>query len=238
MAMAGLLIWLRRDVVAWISQWRSFKQAWHQAGRLGKFLAACITLTLFFTLLSSLSPPFHFDALTYHLVLPRLYLEAGRFYYVPQNMYWGMPQTAEMLYTWAMALAGDPAAAALGWAIGVLTLAAMLGFGLQKLDVDAAWVAAACLVSGYTGFCTVLGLCRLAGRALGVCWLAMLDVWVNIVDPDTCFWQARRPGVRHKIPRGLDPCGVVAMIYTAGHPFAKSCYILQYGRQPWRLRPG
>jgi hypothetical protein len=65
-------------------------------------------------------------------------------------MFWGMPQTAEMLYTWAMALAGDPAAASLGWAIGVLTLAGMLGFGLQKLDVDAAWVSAACLVSGYT----------------------------------------------------------------------------------------
>jgi hypothetical protein len=247
LALAALLIWLRRSVAAWLGQWRGLKQAWHQAGRLGKFLAACITLTLFLTLLSSLSPPFHFDTLTYHLVFPRLYLEAGRFYYVPQNMFWGMPQTAEMLYTWAMALAGEPAAATLGWASGVLALAGMLGFGLQKLDTDAAWVAAACLVSGYTlASALSWGYVDWLVMLIGVCWLVMLDVWVNNRQPRYLLLAGVLAGLAFstKYTAGvLILCGAVAMIYYGWPSFRRILlYIFQYGvaavlaAAPWLVK--
>ena len=217
LAIAGLLIWLRRSVVAWISQWRSLKQAWNQTGRLGKFLAGCIMLILFFTLLSCLSLPLRFDALTYHLVLPRLYLDAGRFYYEPKNMFWGMPQTAEMLYTWMIALAGGPAAATLGWAIGVLTLAGMLGYTFQKFDAHVAWVAPAILVSGYTlASALSWGYVDWLVMLIGVCWLAVLDVWVSDRQTGYLLLAGILAGLAFgtKYTAGiLILCGAVAVIY-------------------------
>ena len=217
LALTGLLIWLRRSILAWVNQWRSLEQAWQQAGRLGKFLAVCITLSLFFTLLSALSPPFHFDALTYHLVLPRQYLDAGRFYYLPKNMFWGMPQTAEMLYTWAMALAGEPAAVALGWATGVLALVGMLGFGLQNFNPDESWVAAAALISGFTLASSLSwGYIDWLVMLVGVCWLAMLDIWVRDHQPGYLLLAGILAGLGFgvKYTAGiLIGCGAIPVIY-------------------------
>jgi hypothetical protein len=98
----------------------------------------------------SLSPPLAFDALVYHLALPRLYLQAGRIYYVPQIMFWGMPQTGEMLYTWGMGLAGEQTAALIGWGFGFLTLIGLAGALQAYVSRRVAWVAVASLIAGYT----------------------------------------------------------------------------------------
>lgn len=216
-ALVILLFWLRREVISWLGHWRELGQAWRQAGRLGKFLAICIALMLLSTLWAALASPLHFDALTYHLALPRLYLEAGRFSYVPQNIFWGMPQAGEMLYTWAIALAGEPAAAVLGWAIGVLALAGLLGFARQKFDPDTAWVATAALVSGYT-LASALSWGYVDWLALlyGVAWLAVLDIWVSNRQPKTLLLAGVLAGLAFgaKYTAGiLLICGAVALVY-------------------------
>ncbi|MBN2548625.1 MAG: hypothetical protein JXB15_05690 [Anaerolineales bacterium] len=147
LALAGLF---RREWIAWIKDWRALPGNWRQGGGLERFIAACVVLIMGMTLVKALSPPIKFDALVYHLPLAHQYISAGRIAYIAENMYWGMPQTAEMLYSLAVMLAGDPAALLLGWSFGLLTLVGLLGFVSERLGLRAAWGSIAALLCGFT----------------------------------------------------------------------------------------
>jgi len=146
--LASLL--LRRRILAWWRSWGETPWAWRSAGRLEKLLLGLTAFILLAGLTLALSPPLAFDALTYHLALPRSYLTLGRLVYLPENIYWGMPQVTEMLYTWAMVLAGPEAAATLGWMTGALTLAGLWGYAAHSLGRRAAALAMAALTAGAT----------------------------------------------------------------------------------------
>jgi hypothetical protein len=117
---------------------------------LEKWLAIGLMIIFGLTLIVSLAPPVKYDALVYHLALPQAYLQAGRIRYMPQIMFWGMPQTGEILYTWAMALAGYQAASVMSWLFGLLAVAGLAGFTHRRLGSRAAWVSVASLLCGYT----------------------------------------------------------------------------------------
>lgn len=146
---AGMFL-LRKPVLAWLRLWRSVSVLLHKLSLLERLLAAAALLILAMSFIISLSPPLAFDALVYHLTLPKLYLQAGRIYYVPQIMFWGMPQTGEMLYTWAMGLAGEQTAALVGWAFGLLTLTGLAGALQAYISRRVAWVAVASLIAAYS----------------------------------------------------------------------------------------
>jgi len=145
--LAGLLL---RPAVSWWRDWRGLSDLWSSGGRLGQVIACGASLILLFTLASALAPPLKFDSLVYHLALPYDYLSHGRMLYVPQNMFWGMPQIGEMLYTWAMLLGGVSAAAVLSWLFGVLALVGLAGLVSARLGATEAWVSVAALLSAYT----------------------------------------------------------------------------------------
>jgi len=145
--MAGLFF-LRNSVRDWFREWSDLRGWWRAAGRFEQILLAIGLLFALNQLWIALSPPIKYDALSYHLQLPRLYLAAGRLTFEPQLVYWGHPQIAEMLYTWAMSLASTTAAAAFGWMAGLLAVlgAASLAssfFPGSKQDRNAAAVFAA-----------------------------------------------------------------------------------------------
>lgn len=73
----------------------------------GLTTAACI-LILLLAFLCSLSPPTitEWDSLSYHLAIPKLYLKAGRIYFVRFTSHASFPFTTEMLYTAGLALSG------------------------------------------------------------------------------------------------------------------------------------
>ena len=144
----GVLFW--RDILSWWSNWRALRTLWQSSDWFGRSVGGLVLLILGFTLLTALAPPLKFDALVYHLALPRHYLLAGRMVYVPQIMFWGMPQTAEMLYTWAMSLGGEPAAVVLGWLVGLVALLGLLGLTTDRLGVGPAWASLAALICGFT----------------------------------------------------------------------------------------
>jgi hypothetical protein len=144
------LVLLRKPVLSWLRLWQSGKQLLQGLSRLELVLALSTFLILVVTFVTSLAPPLAFDALVYHLGLPRLYLQAGKIYYTPQIMFWGMPQTGEMLYTWGMGLAGEQTAALLGWGFGFLTLVGLVGALHTFVSRRVAWVAVASLLAGYT----------------------------------------------------------------------------------------
>ncbi|MBI5936187.1 MAG: hypothetical protein HY867_20975 [Chloroflexi bacterium] len=135
----------------------SFARAWKEAGTffkemdLGIGLIAAFTLVILAAnLIIALSPPTSFDGLTYHLTLPKYYLFEGRIDFVPELMYWGMPQLSEMAFTLAMKFGGAEAAATLQWMVGVVALTAIFSFVQQTLNKNSAWVAVASLLCGWT----------------------------------------------------------------------------------------
>ena len=174
---AGIPLW--KHTLTWLRQWAYIKSFFKN----DKFLLALALgcgLILFWTLAFALAPPLRFDALTYHLALPRLYLLNGNMAYSPDNMFWGMPQQTEMLYTFAMALGGTEAGATLGWGLGVLTLVGLLGYVSEKISPKAGWVAVTCLLGGYSLAITLSwGYTEWPVMLYGLGTLIALDTWRN-----------------------------------------------------------
>jgi hypothetical protein len=123
------IVW--RDAVACIRNLGTISEIWARATGLERVLAVMCVFMLVARLAFALAPPFEWDALVYHLELPRIYLDAGRLVFVPYNPYWGQPQLVEMLFTWAMALHGLTAATALAWLAGVLVPMGVLGWAAE-----------------------------------------------------------------------------------------------------------
>ena len=74
-------------------------------------------------LIGSLGPELGFDALWYHLTIPKLYLENHSVFYIPGGLlyYSLMPKLTEMLYVGALALNGEILAKLTHFAFGLLS---------------------------------------------------------------------------------------------------------------------
>jgi hypothetical protein len=195
----------RRSLWGWLKKWSGLSVISSAHDNLSKLILAGSAVILLLSFISAQAPPVKFDALVYHLALPRDYLNAGKIIYVPENMFWGMPQLGEMLYTWIMALAGQEAAATLGWLIGGLAILGLFGCSSRFLGRRAAWVTIASLLSGFT---------LEASLSWGyVDWSVILDGLVFVVFVDD--WRSSRE------PRKLLLAGIFAGLalstkYTAG----------------------
>lgn len=144
-------IFLFRHIWEWVRK-ISFEiiHTWQQSTRFGKALGWISMIIVFCALIIAFAPPLKFDALVYHLALPKIYIESGSLAFQPDNMFWGMPQLGEMLYTWMMLLAGDRAAVCLGYMVGVICLGGLLHFSSRKFNTSVGWVAISALLSGNT----------------------------------------------------------------------------------------
>lgn len=154
----GLLIF-RKETIAWYCAFGELGTAWQQAKTLERFLVLVSVLMLLYQLAIALAPTIKWDALAYHLQIPRQYLDSGAFIFLPENPYWGHPQLVELLYTFAMAFHGPRAAAALGWSFGAVFLLGLVGLVNTQLarmhpseepSSTAGWVAAVAVTAGYT----------------------------------------------------------------------------------------
>lgn len=112
----------RKDIRLWWADAASAADFWRRGGRLDRVLILFLAVMILLQLMWAAAPPIKYDALTYHLQLPRQYIAAHRFTAVPENPYWGHPQTGEMLFTWMMLLQRGQTAALTGAVWGILTL--------------------------------------------------------------------------------------------------------------------
>ena len=177
--LVGLCTFLRKYILNWWRLWPQLK-SYLQGGRLVTVLALGTAAILFITLIIALAPPLGFDALTYHLALPRFYLLSNRLSYIAENVFWGMPQQAEMIYTFAMSLAGSEAATTLGWGIGVLTLLGLLGYVAETINNRLGWVAVSCLLGGYSLIASLsAGYAEWFVMLNGLAMFIFLDDWRN-----------------------------------------------------------
>ncbi len=145
-----LAVLLFRPARRWLRQLDGLAEAWRSGGRLGRALAVVLSLVFLSALIMALAPPLAFDSLVEHLVMPGAYLQAARVSYLPWIVFSGMPQNAEMLYTWGIALGGNEAAAVLCWGFGLVSALGLLGYLSGRFGGRSAWVGAAAVLAGYS----------------------------------------------------------------------------------------
>lgn len=148
MIFSGFL--LRKSTVEWWNSWVVLKEDWRKSGNFGKTIAILLIFILTCSFIISLAPPLEFDAMTYHLAIPRAYLYESHISFLPNNVLWGMPEGTEMLNTLVMVLGGNETASLLGWFLGLLTIMGIFSYAKERLGNNAAWVAITCLLVGET----------------------------------------------------------------------------------------
>lgn len=99
--------------------------------------------TAMFNLIGALAPEIIFDAIWYHLTMPKYYLLSHRVYYIDFLTYGVFPRNIEMLFTLAMGLGGDIAVKLLHFSFGLVVAAAIFIFGRKYIGRDFAFMAAA-----------------------------------------------------------------------------------------------
>lgn len=131
-----------------------------------KFIVILIFLQLLVNLIGTLGPEISFDALWYHLTIPKLFLLNHSIFHIPGNLlyYSDMPKLTEMLYIGALSLGNETIAKLLHFLFGVLTLIAIykitLKFTSQKLALIAVLIFYSNLVVGWESITAYVDLAR------------------------------------------------------------------------------
>ena len=193
--LAASLVWLGpglwRAARAVYAAWRPLVgAAWRHGDLRGPALgAAVLAIALLGGLLWALAPSIHFDALVYHLGVPAIYVREQVIVEVPEEFrsYWA--HNAEMLYTLALALAGQPAPGLLHLAAGGLTTGLVYAAGRRLADARVGLLAAALfytlpLVTWLSGTANIDLLATLyaAGMVYAVLawWQSADDAWLTL----------------------------------------------------------
>lgn len=120
--------------------------------RLGRPRIFTVTLALlsaagllFPLLTNALTPPTAYDELAYHLAIPKLYLQAGRIFYIPYILQSNWPLGTEMVFGLGMITGSAIPPHLFTWGCWLLLWAAVLHWGSRWFGRPAGWSAAAIL---------------------------------------------------------------------------------------------
>jgi hypothetical protein len=255
-----LLLW--RNALGWFRQFRRAKAIWKQCDWFGKTLAGITGLLLLYQLCLALAPAYQWDALTYHLQIPRQYLAAGRIFFIPENPYWGHPQLVEMLYTFAMAFHRTQTAAVLGWGVGVLFLLGLFDLtqsqqtgspeesaasgSVARRTITAGWVTITAVMAGFT-FRSLLSwsYTDLFSALFGLAAISTFFAWLDQRQPRWFLWTGLFCGLAlgTKWTAGLLPVGLflAALLYRKSRALSfgqwlLAGWILILTVSPWLLK--
>lgn len=204
--LAGIIIF-SKNIYLWIKATIQLINRWPDA--LSKFeIAVGLFLISIFTIqfLQSFAPAIKYDALIYHLTLPHAYLQSGQIVDLKWLVMSGMPQTTEMLYMNAMALAGDNAALLLNWVFGVLTAFGLFSFLHRYIPRKSALVGVVSLFSGFTVVSSLSwGYVDWLGCLFGLGMFAFLDSYFSINEDRSLFLSGLFAGLAFstKYPAGV-----------------------------------
>lgn len=101
-----------------------------------KIIAIVISLLLIVNFIGALGPELSFDALWYHLTIPKEFLESRRIFYIPGNLlyYSVMPMFTHMLYIPGLLVGGETLPKIIHFFFGVLTLLVIFSFSRLYLS--------------------------------------------------------------------------------------------------------
>lgn len=123
-----------------ISQWLS-------ADGLLRVIWLMIGLTVYYAVVSSLMPPTQSDGLRYHLTVPKLYLDAGGFYLIPNLSFSNFPFLIEYLYVIPLSIGQNSVPKLLHCSYFLLTLVVVYHAGRKIGGKECAWIAVLLLSS-------------------------------------------------------------------------------------------
>jgi 4-amino-4-deoxy-L-arabinose transferase-like glycosyltransferase len=154
--------------------------SWPERLMLGVLAVLGLGSLIWILLTHSLRPPTDWDAIAYHLALPKIYLEAGQIVYVPFNVTSNWPLNFEMLFTLALLLGSDIAAHLVMLASTALIALGLLIGGRRIFGDDRVGILAAAI------FLLIPTVKRLGG-------VAMIDVGMGLFALGAAFsferWQ-------------------------------------------------
>jgi hypothetical protein len=131
LALIGGWALLRKDCLAWLKDMAALGVYWKEGRTLDRVVIGFMLLLIALQVIWAAAPSVKYDALTYHLELPRQYILAHNLVFTPDNLFWGHPQLGEMLFTWMMLLHRAETAALLGAGWGVLMLLGVVALTRQ-----------------------------------------------------------------------------------------------------------
>lgn len=96
-----------------------FRSYWERRKGIGLGLFAFLILTWLLSFMMTLTPPWDYDGLMYHLEGPRRFLERGQIFIIPDN--WGIngPANGEMIFTIGLAFGSDVFPKIMHWFFGM-----------------------------------------------------------------------------------------------------------------------
>jgi hypothetical protein len=211
---------LHKDNRAWLKGSTALASVFRESSRFGKILAFSILAMAISQLLIAMAPPLKWDALMYHLEIPRQYVLNGQFAFLANNPYWGNPQAGAQLYTWALLLRGYETATVLGWAIFTLFVLGILGLLARTTNIESSWVALAALfagasIRGQMSWGYVDGLVAL----FGFCVITLLIELIKTREVKAIYWIGLFSGLSlwSKLTAGLIViCVLVAILVYLG----------------------
>ena len=122
-------------------------RVWQAAGTTGKVAALVAVAIGVLTFVNALSPPWDYDGLMYHLVGPKLFLDAQRVFPHPDNWYVNGPFTVEMLFTVGMSFGDDVFPKLVHYSMGLLFLGATYSIASRWLSQKTALLSVAILLT-------------------------------------------------------------------------------------------
>ncbi len=98
-----------------------------------KGLYILLAFFLCFGLFFVLTPAIGNDELTYHLAVPKLYIENHGFYFIPGNIFSNYPLSSEMLFLIGLVLQGDVLAKTIHFSMALFLLLSMWQFSIHYI---------------------------------------------------------------------------------------------------------
>lgn len=137
-------------------------------------LIGLLAIQALINLVGVLGPELGFDALWYHLTLPKLYLETATITFIPGGLlyYSAMPKLAEMLYIPGLLAGGEQFIKLIHFSFGILTCIAIYHFSrnffARKISLIAVAIFYANLVVGWESSSAYIDLVRTFFEVLGL----------------------------------------------------------------------
>jgi len=125
---------------------KNFKFTWQRFSFIKKMIFTTGMMALFIAMLITLTPPFDYDGLMYHLQGPHLFLEAGKIIPIPENWFTFYPAIWEMIYMLGMGLGSDIFARLIHFSTLLLLIFSTYAFGKRFLPEPGGWISAAIMV--------------------------------------------------------------------------------------------
>lgn len=106
--------------------------------KLSKFLLSLILFQAIVNLIGAFGPELSFDALWYHLTIPKIFLENHKIFHIPGNLlyYSDLPKNIEMFYISALSFSNEIAAKIIHFGFGLLSVAALYKLSRKFLNQE------------------------------------------------------------------------------------------------------